>query len=457
MPDLSDEFQHAGERAARDLHAVMACGLVPILLLPLSWWLTLRRVIAGDTGRLRSRLIAVTAFDTLLAVMLGVVLLTQGLPDPEATDPPRIGIQIDADPGVAGARVASVWQDSPAHRAGLRKGDIVESIDGTRIASWEGLSAELRLRKSGEVRRLRVRRDDRVITLDVTPVSGLAANPAPRPVFEVQQGQSCGRDWLTALPQTLWPVGVGCLIIAALAAWGRWGRRRDERSGPGPDVRWAWVLLPLLLAPPIGIAGAYGACTATGGWSTGAALLGLIAQGLGMLGIGYAVLRALRTQLDARMGPRLSTARAARLAVLYIASAMARATIALYVLMTLVPSLQAARDPGVSALIEGTSSPLGRLLMITAAVVLAPLAEEVVFRGILLPGLSRHMRTQNALLISAALFGLFHVPSHGIGAIMPGLLGLVFGWARLRTGSLAAPILLHAANNLLVTLLAWGV
>jgi membrane protease YdiL (CAAX protease family) len=110
----------------------------------------------------------------------------------------------------------------------------------------------------------------------------------------------------------------------------------------------------------------------------------------------------------------------------------------------------------VDSLISTTTTPLGRALMISAAVVVAPVAEEVVFRGILLPGLARHMRTQSALIVSAALFGLFHVPSHGIGAIMPGLLGLVFGWARLRTGSLAAPILLHAANNLLVTLLAWG-
>ena len=37
---------------------------------------------------------------------------------------------------------------------------------------------------------------------------------------------------------------------------------------------------------------------------------------------------------------------------------------------------------------------------------------------------------------------------------MPGLLGLVFGWARLRTGGLTAPIVLHAANNLFVSLLA---
>jgi membrane protease YdiL (CAAX protease family) len=143
------------------------------------------------------------------------------------------------------------------------------------------------------------------------------------------------------------------------------------------------------------------------------------------------------------------------LAVLYITSAMARAALVLFVLMTLVPSLADARDPAVGALFQGTDSPLGRAMLFSAAVVIAPLAEEVIFRGILLPGFARHMKTQNALVLSAILFGVFHIPSHGVGAIMPGVLGLVFGWARLRTGSLAAPMMLHAANNLFVTLLAW--
>jgi membrane protease YdiL (CAAX protease family) len=453
MPQVSERF-HDGDR---ELHAVMACGLVPLLMLPLSWWLTMRRVLGGSgSQQVAKRLLVITVFDTVLAIALGGVLLTRGLPEPPpSSDPPRIGIQVDAASEAPGARVASVWQESPAERAGLQKGDIIEYIDGTPIDGWERLNAELRLRSSGDVRRLRLRRGKRELTVDVTPLSGLASDPTPRRLFAPDQGTECGRAWVENLPNTLWPLVAGCFVIGGIAIWGR--QRRGPR-GPDPaSARWAWVLVPIAVAPAIGIGTAFASCTTTGGWSIGTALLGLIAQGLAMLGLGWVVLRALRSELDARMGPQLSTGRAARLAVLYIASAMARAAIALYVLMTLVPSLQQARDPAVNALFEGTTSPLGRVLMVSAAVVLAPLAEEIVFRGILLPGLARHMKTQTALIISAALFGLFHVPSHGIGAIMPGLLGLVFGWARLRTGSLAAPVLLHMANNLLVTLLAWGV
>lgn len=441
MPD-----EGSGER---ELHAVMACGLVPIVMLPLSWWLTLHSRLGEGRESLRRRLLAIAVFDTVLAVALGAVILVQGTPQPlPSADPPRIGIQVDAASDMPGARVASVWQQSPAERAGLAKGDVITHIDGVPVTDWERLNAELRTRPSGAVRRLRVRRGGADLVIDVTPLSGLASAPIPRPLFTPDEGTTCGRAWFENIPSTTWPVLVGCLIIGAIAVWGRW-------RGTRQSARWAWVLVPLVVAPIIGLGAALGTCNAIGGWSVGTALVGLIAQGLTMLTLGWLVLRALKAQLDARMGPHLSTARAARLAVLYIASAMARAAIALYILMTLVPSLQQARDPAVNALIVGTQSPLGRLLMISAAVVLAPLAEEVIFRGVLLPGLAQHMKTQHALLISAALFGLFHIPSHGIGAIMPGLLGLVFGWARLRTGSLAAPILLHAANNLLVTSLAW--
>lgn len=432
----------------RELHAVMACGLVPVLMLPLSWWLTLRRLLGEGQRSLRRRLLAIAVFDTLLAGALGAVMLVGGAPQPLASDPPRIGIQIDAASEAPGARVASVWQRSPAERAGLAKGDVITHIDGVPVADWERLNSELRTRRSGAVRRLRVNRGGAELVMDVEPLSGLASEPLPRPLFAPDEGTACESAWLESVPRNMWPVFAGCLTIAALAVWGRWRSRQRK-------ARWAWVLVPLVVAPVVGVGAAFGTCDATGGWSVGTALVGLIAQGVAMLTLGWLVLRALRAELDARVGPHLSTARAARLAVLYIASAMARAAVVLYVVMTLVPSLQAPRDPAVNALIEGTQSPLGRLLMLSAAVVLAPLAEEVIFRGILLPGLAQHMKTASALVISAALFGLFHVPSHGIGAIMPALLGLVFGWARLRTGSLAAPILLHAANNLLVTLLAW--
>ena len=84
-------------------------------------------------------------------------------------------------------------------------------------------------------------------------------------------------------------------------------------------------------------------------------------------------------------------------------------------------------------------------------VILAPLFEELVFRGLLFAILRRRFRFLPAALISAAIFGL----AHGYGVI--GLIsvcwsGVLWAWIYERTGSLGPGILAHAVNNLLVCL-----
>lgn len=79
------------------------------------------------------------------------------------------------------------------------------------------------------------------------------------------------------------------------------------------------------------------------------------------------------------------------------------------------------------------------------AVLVAPVMEELVFRGLLLQGLRRHWPTAPAVLITAMLFALFHVnPWQFMG---PLFLGLIFGWLTVRSGSLWPAILAHALNN----------
>ena len=80
--------------------------------------------------------------------------------------------------------------------------------------------------------------------------------------------------------------------------------------------------------------------------------------------------------------------------------------------------------------------------------ILAPLAEEVVFRGAILRTLLGIMSKKNhwvAIIISAALFGLAHFnAAQFINAL---LMGLLLGWMYYRTGSLVPGILLHWVNN----------
>ena len=87
-------------------------------------------------------------------------------------------------------------------------------------------------------------------------------------------------------------------------------------------------------------------------------------------------------------------------------------------------------------------------------VLLAPLTEELLFRGVLLRSLLRKVSPTVAVLLSAVVFGLVHAlgdPSVGTVIAMPAiiLLGVVSGYQAARTGNLSRSILLHVGFNAL--------
>lgn len=84
------------------------------------------------------------------------------------------------------------------------------------------------------------------------------------------------------------------------------------------------------------------------------------------------------------------------------------------------------------------------------AVIIAPVMEEIVFRGVLQTAVMRLMggRRWPAVLATALVFAAIHapvVPIHGLGPLF--VLGLVWGYVYERTGSLLTPILSHAVFN----------
>lgn len=80
-----------------------------------------------------------------------------------------------------------------------------------------------------------------------------------------------------------------------------------------------------------------------------------------------------------------------------------------------------------------------------AVVVVAPIFEEMIFRGVLLKGFLKNYSPTKAILWSALFFGIAHLnPWQFITAFFAGCL---FGWVYWRTRSLIPCILLHMVNN----------
>ena len=98
-----------------------------------------------------------------------------------------------------------------------------------------------------------------------------------------------------------------------------------------------------------------------------------------------------------------------------------------------------------AALRAGSCDVVALCTYVASHTLLAPLWEEAVFRGFLLPSLCRYLPAHGAVGVSALLFAVAHQNALTPGVLLPGVL---FGGVYVRTRSLAAPIALHALWNL---------
>ncbi len=120
----------------------------------------------------------------------------------------------------------------------------------------------------------------------------------------------------------------------------------------------------------------------------------------------------------------------------------------------------------VVGLLTGTTSLAVRLAAVLGVALLAPLSEELIFRGLLLRSLLARRGPVPALVISSLVFAAFHLlglePDGFLRAAVVVLLqtflvGLVLGRLAIRYGNLGRSIFTHAGFNLLaVVLLFWS-
>ena len=98
-------------------------------------------------------------------------------------------------------------------------------------------------------------------------------------------------------------------------------------------------------------------------------------------------------------------------------------------------------------LVLTTTNPLALLLFSITAMVLAPLFEETLFRGVLLPVLAQRYGGLWGVVISALVFGIAHLSLGELPALF--VLGLGLGWLRLQSGRLGPSVLMHGLWNAL--------
>ena len=95
----------------------------------------------------------------------------------------------------------------------------------------------------------------------------------------------------------------------------------------------------------------------------------------------------------------------------------------------------------------------GALLLMAMAVLIAPLVEETVFRGYLYPLFAKSLGVVPGILITGLLFGLMHGSQLGWTwslVLLLTFVGVIFTFARARTGTVLASFLMHLGYNSMI-------
>ena len=102
---------------------------------------------------------------------------------------------------------------------------------------------------------------------------------------------------------------------------------------------------------------------------------------------------------------------------------------------------------------RAATCPLGTVAVGVQALILAPLVEETLFRGILFEEVKRKVGTVAAYLVSSALFAVLHSP--GLGALPIFVISLALAYAYHKHG-LISSVLIHFTQNFIAFAVAHG-
>jgi membrane protease YdiL (CAAX protease family) len=106
--------------------------------------------------------------------------------------------------------------------------------------------------------------------------------------------------------------------------------------------------------------------------------------------------------------------------------------------------------PTSGPMVEMMKNHTALVVMAIFGTTVAPLAEELAFRGFLQPLLVRNLGAIGGIALASALFGALHLSEYGDSwrsALLVALAGAAFGCMRHFTGSTAAATIMHAAFN----------
>lgn len=379
------------------------------------------------------RLLKLAWLDTVVLIALGVTLsqhqALEGMIQARVPKPlSGIGVNIDPEQSL----IVGVATGSPAEQAGLLVGDRIAGCDGAPVSTSVELRKCVGRHAPGETVELRLARSHGDVT--VSPVTRSTDELAKLPVPPAPENAAKPRRWS---PEGLAPFVV--LLALGLFTW----RKANDRSvlafalglatctAVMQGLHFVVALSPLPQSAQFVLLAAASSLSL---WATAALLDRFVLQGRapkvrsGEPGWGQV----------AALGGWVQVTGSIRLAFLLLPFLLLTGGVGL-------PQMP------VEQFVAPGQPLAAKFALFLVAAVLAPMAEERLFRGVLLTALMRTLSPRAAVFGSAVVFGTLH-QGYGLRVALVVFLGLVFGQLRLSSGGLKAGIALHMTWNAAISL-----
>jgi len=233
--------------------------------------------------------------------------------------------------------------------------------------------------------------------------------------------------------------------------------QQDSNGGYGPTARvfplWIAVLALIIFTGPnlaVLFTGSLGELADSAGSDEALGLFAVIATlviQLAIFGLALLPLALSRTPLSAAFGT-------ARRSVLYTGVGLVLGvaiTVVVLVFNAVLAGIFGDAEPVQQSLLPSPSDSLGVVIVLALlVVVVAPITEEILFRGVLFASLRRHIGVHAAALLSGGIFALVHIEvlaSQPFGLAGLTLAGALLAYAFHYTKSLRVAIVMHAVYN----------
>ena len=120
-------------------------------------------------------------------------------------------------------------------------------------------------------------------------------------------------------------------------------------------------------------------------------------------------------------------------------------------LSNIIPATQSQNLEVVNDIFSVETYGILQYFMLFSIIVLSPVVEEVIFRGVLWNFMKKFLKEKTVYIVISVLFAAIHMDLLHVLGLLP--VSFLLGWFKYKTGNIKASLVCHISNNLVACII----